>query len=63
MNPPSLADVLAACREPRWFTAAEVAAALESGRAHNAHVTRPEPAPKAVVKKQHNVSLLSRLPS
>ncbi len=34
---PSKADVIAACREPRWFTAAEIADVIESGRRHNSH--------------------------
>ncbi len=35
--PPSKDDVIAACREPRWFTAAEIADVIESGRRHNSH--------------------------
>jgi hypothetical protein len=41
MQPPSIEDVVAACREPKWFTAEEVKECIESGRAVNSFVMAP----------------------
>lgn len=60
MQPPSIEDVVAACREPRWFTAAEVAACIESGRAANAFMTAPRSA-KAVKAVRREAGLLREL--